>query len=289
MNALTTTQVSLGHFGALPALTIEAPDGAQAIITLYGAHLVSWKSSDGKQSLFCSAKSALDGSRAIRGGVPVIFPQFGERGNGMRHGFARVSNWRLAASGIDDGWAFAAFELNHDDLAPAIGAAWAHDFSLRLRVAVRAHELQMSLDVNNTGDRDFSFSGALHGYFLIDQLDRISVKGLQGVLYSDSTGETAATQNQADLVFSGKLDRIYHDASGPLTLSAGAHTLRLEQTGFPDAVVWNPGTQDAAKLVDLADDEYERFVCIEPALTEARLLPAGASWHGGQRVLATKA
>ena len=289
MNALTP-QVRLSHFGALPALCIEAPDRAQATITLFGAHLVSWKSADGKQQLFCSARSALDGSRAIRGGVPVIFPQFAQRGDGMRHGFARVSNWRLADSGIDDGWAFAAFTLTHEDLAPAIGAAWAHEFCLRLRVAVCAHELQLSLDVHNTGAAEFSFASALHSYFLVEQLNRASVGGLQDLRYSDSTTQLdmPGTQSQKELAFSGKLDRIYHEIPGALTLNTGAHTLHLEQAGFTDAVVWNPGALDAAALADMADDEYERFVCIEPALTEARQLPAGAIWCGQQRVLATK-
>jgi glucose-6-phosphate 1-epimerase len=87
-------------FGQLPAVLLRAPDGAEAIVTLYGAHLVSWKGSDGRQRLFCSAASVLDGSKAIRGGVPVIFPQFAEQGAGMRHGFARVSDstaaWKTA-------------------------------------------------------------------------------------------------------------------------------------------------------------------------------------------------
>src|SRR6476661_5638359 len=97
------TDIAMITHGALPAVRIRAADGAQAIVTLYGAHLVSWTSAAGKEQLFLSARSALDGSRAIRGGVPVIFPQFAERGKGMRHGFARVSNWRLDDSGLEDG------------------------------------------------------------------------------------------------------------------------------------------------------------------------------------------
>eukprot|EP01041_Mallomonas_annulata_P020387 gene20387-40137_t len=64
--------------GALPAVRIASGDGAEAIVTLYGAHLVSWNTADGAERLFCSVKSAMDGSRAIRGGVPIIFPLFAE-------------------------------------------------------------------------------------------------------------------------------------------------------------------------------------------------------------------
>ena len=106
------------EYGQLPAMLLRAPDGAEATITLYGAHLVSWRPARsagrerqpgeaGPERLFMSSLSALDGSRAIRGGVPVIFPQFAERGEGMRHGFARVSTWRVLDSGEQDGAAFA--------------------------------------------------------------------------------------------------------------------------------------------------------------------------------------
>ncbi|WP_229425240.1 hypothetical protein [Massilia sp. Se16.2.3] len=61
-------------WGQLPALLLSAPDGAQATVTLYGAHLVSWRGADGRERLFCSARSSQDGAKAIRGGVPVIFP-----------------------------------------------------------------------------------------------------------------------------------------------------------------------------------------------------------------------
>ena len=108
-------------YGTLPTVKITAPSGAQAIVSLYGAHLLSWKTADGQERLFVSHKSSLDASRAVRGGVPVIFPQFAARGTGMRHGFARVSTWRLGASGSDS--AFAQFDLSEADLAPAHAAA----------------------------------------------------------------------------------------------------------------------------------------------------------------------
>ena len=60
------TVITLAPFGQLPAVHLTAADGAQAIVTLYGAHLVSWKSAGGSEHLFCSARSALDGSKAIR-------------------------------------------------------------------------------------------------------------------------------------------------------------------------------------------------------------------------------
>ena len=270
-------------FGQLPAVTIRAADGAQATVTLYGGHLVSWRGSDGRERLFCSRESKLDGSRAIRGGVPVIFPQFGARGSGMRHGFARVATWQESASGVDNGAAWAEFSLDQNDLQPAIAAAWPFAFALRLRVTVQASALEIGLSVHNTGSQPFPFSAALHSYFAIDQLDQARITGLQRVRYSEETPPDAL-QAEEVLQFADKLDRIYHLLPGPLQLESGGDTLHLAQQGFTDAVIWNPGAQDAAALPDLADDEYPRFVCIEAALIQPDLLAAGAAWHGSQQL-----
>ncbi|WP_426089474.1 D-hexose-6-phosphate mutarotase [Janthinobacterium sp. PSPC1-1] len=275
--------MSKSTFGELPAVTIRAADGAQATVTLYGGHLVAWQTSDGQERLFCSRDSALDGSRAIRGGVPVIFPQFGARGTGMRHGFARVATWQLESTGDADGAAHAVFTLQHTDLPDAIATTWPWAFTLRLRVAVKAQALELSLSVHNTGEQAFPFSAALHSYFAIDQLSEARIGGLQRVRYSDETPQDAL-QAEELLQFADKLDRIYYQLPGALHLHSGSHTLRLEQQGFTDAVVWNPGAQDAAALPDLADDEYQRFICIEPALIQPDLLAAGAEWSGRQHL-----
>jgi glucose-6-phosphate 1-epimerase len=262
------TAITMTTWGALPAARITAADGASAIVTLYGAHLVSWAGSDGAERLFCSALSARDGSRAIRGGVPVIFPQFAERGDGMRHGFARVSTWRLADSGVGEQGAFAVFTLSRPDLAPAIAAQWQHGFELRLTVALQAQTLALSLDVRNTGDDDFAFSAALHTYYLVDALDAVRVKGVEaGAMRID-----------------GKIDRIYRDVRSGITLAHGAGKLALTQEGFRDLVVWNPGAADTQALADMQDDEYQRFVCIEPALIASASLKPGGAWRGAHQV-----
>jgi glucose-6-phosphate 1-epimerase len=259
--------------GQLPALQLRAPGGAEATITLYGAHLVSWKSVAGAKSapqerLFMSSLSALDGSRALRGGVPVIFPQFAERGSGMRHGFARVSTWRVIDSGEQDGAAFAVLGLNQGDLTPQLTAAWLHAFELTLRVSVRDAELAMTLEVRNTGDRPFPFAAALHTYHLVEDVEAVRIDGVQA--------ETLAITDKLDVVF----ERI----AGPITFDNGADKLLLQQSGFTDAVVWNPGAADAAALADLEDEEYRRFVCIEPALLGQNMLEPGGSWRGEYRI-----
>ena len=97
--------------------------------------------------------------------------------------------------------------------------------------------------------------------------------------HEDDATLLAAVQAVVD-----KLDEVYPHVAGRAQLATSAGTLVLEQTGFTDAVVWNPGAVDAAALADLANDEYKRFVCIEPALLDPLTLEAGESWTGTYRI-----
>lgn len=259
--------------GQLPAIRITAPDGASATITLYGAHLVSWQDKTRQERLFLSEHSSLDGSRAIRGGVPVIFPQFAARGAGMRHGFARIATWRVARHGQDAHMAWAELELAPGDLDTAVAAAWPHAFRLTLRVEVGASILAMTLQVENRGADSFPFAAALHTYHLVPALAQVRIAGI----------------TPQPLVLEDKLDAIHGGVAGPISLATGAGTVTHVQEGFPDAVVWNPGAADSAALADLGDEEFTRFVCIEPALPDPIVLGAGARWTGRYRLSASAA
>jgi glucose-6-phosphate 1-epimerase len=260
--------ITLAPFGQLPAVHITAADGAEAIVTLFGAHLVSWRGADGTQRLFCSARSKLDGSRAIRGGVPVIFPQFNERGPAMRHGFARVSDWALVDSGSVDGRAFAVFALEPHDLTYERAAEWPYDFLLQLRVEVGGAKLAMTLEVENRDVAPFAFSSALHTYHLVDSVDDVRIVGL----------------GESPLAIGDTLDEIFYGVAPRIELHTGVGKLALEQDGFTDAVVWNPGAANAVAMPDMEGDEYKRFVCIEPAVIEPIELQAGETWRGRYRV-----
>jgi glucose-6-phosphate 1-epimerase len=264
--------ISLVEYGQLAALRIRADDGAEAIVTLYGAHLVSWTGADGKERLFCSDLSAMDGSRAIRGGVPVIFPQFAERGDGMRHGFARISTWRQGANAgrSADGGAHASFVLESGDLAAPLAQSWPHKFALELNVAVHANELRLTLDVRNRGKTGLRFAAALHSYLAVDDLEKVTIDGVE----------------PGTLTLADKLDKVYPNVQGAITLRDGKGALTLEQSGFTDAVVWNPGAVDAAALTDMDDGEYRKFVCIEPALVDPIVLTGGAVWRGTHHITA---
>lgn len=55
---------------------IEAtlPTGESVTVHLFGATVTSWKFANGQEQLFVSEKAHLDGSKPIRGGIPIVFP-----------------------------------------------------------------------------------------------------------------------------------------------------------------------------------------------------------------------
>lgn len=49
------------------------PTGDSVEVLLFGATVISWKS-NGQEKLWVSEAAKMDGSKPVRGGVPVVFP-----------------------------------------------------------------------------------------------------------------------------------------------------------------------------------------------------------------------
>lgn len=267
------------RFADTPCIRLER-DGATAIVALHGGQVLSWTTADGIERLFLGerAGAGVAPGGAIRGGIPVIFPQFGERGVLRRHGFARHLPWAFAGS---DGEA-AVFVLED---GPGT-AEWPHAFACRVAVSPAAQRLVVALEVENRGHDTFAFAAALHTYLRVDALEQVHVEGLQGCDYEDTAaGGTLHRQTDHAVVFEGEVDRLYGDVVAPLELVEGSRRVQLEHAGFGDAVVWNPGERLAAGIGDLAPGEHRQFVCIEAAqVLQPVVLPPGERWQGEQRL-----
>jgi glucose-6-phosphate 1-epimerase len=68
-------QVGITGSGPSSKVVATLPSGESVEVLLFGATVTSWKSNGGKtENLWLSEKAALDGSKAVRGGIPVVFP-----------------------------------------------------------------------------------------------------------------------------------------------------------------------------------------------------------------------
>lgn len=262
--------------------TVTAADGASAVIHPHGAHITSWRPAGGDERLFLSRTADYRPQAAIRGGIPVIFPQFAAEGPLVRHGFARTALWREGESRQrGDGSGFSVWHLRHD---AATQAVWPWAFEAELQLTVAAAALRVTLMIGNLDTRTFSFTAALHSYLAVADIAQVSVSGLEGLRYRDTAqGGVERHETAAALRIAGEVDRIYFDAPAAVTLHEPARQLRVAAEGFRDVVIWNPGAERGAALADLEPGGYARMLCIEAAVIgrPVRLAP-GKRWHGTQ-------
>ena len=64
-------------------VTASLPSGDSVEVMLYGATVISWKN-NGKENMWLSSNANLEGKKAIRGGVPVVFPVCAHHWKGQR-------------------------------------------------------------------------------------------------------------------------------------------------------------------------------------------------------------
>lgn len=263
-----------------PAMRLRAPDGAEATVLLHGAHLASWIPAGDVERLYLSPQAVAGAGQAVRGGIPVIFPQFENRGPLPRHGLARNRAWQWVEGIERGGHVIGVLKLTDDESTRAI---WPHAFEAELSFSLSGLRLDVELAVTNTGEQAISFTAALHTYLRCDDVRRARLSGLYGTRYLDTVAGEEQRQEIDPQGFAGEIDRIYFDVQEPLALSTAMGRMTIEQEGFTDAVIWNPGPEKAVALSDLPDDGWLDMLCVEAASIgrPVRLAP-GEDWVGRQ-------
>jgi glucose-6-phosphate 1-epimerase len=260
-------------------LILTSAAGGRVEVLRDGAHVVGWTDPAGGEVLYLSPRSRFGPGASVRGGIPVIFPQFADQGPLPKHGFARTVEWEVAEAGPER----AVLRLADSQETRAI---WDHRFAAELRVELE-DALTVTLAVRNTGDEAFDFTAALHTYFHVGDIHRTAVLGLNGIRYRDKVKGGEHVEEGDELRFAGETDRIYLHAPDELRIrdEAEGRTIAIARRGFPDAVVWNPWAEKARGMGDLGEDQFPRFVCVESAQAgfPARLEP-GARWKAGQTI-----
>ena len=264
-----------------PLLEVKT-EQCEALLSVYGAHVVAWtptppptSSGQGvpRPGLFCSPRTLWGSGKAIRGGVPVCWPWFGARTNdpmpdgkaSPQHGFARTRPWFVEHVGVaDNGRVEVVFLLVSDDDTLAL---WPHAFETRLRVSLGL-TLSITLEVKNVDDTPFEMEGALHTYLIVGDVEQVRVLGLEGTRFVDKVdGGVEATSGREPLTLAGETDRIYVATKQAVVVEDPVlgRMLRIEKSGSNATVVWNPWLVKATAMTDLGGDAWRSFVCVEAA------------------------
>lgn len=271
-------------FQGQPAVRLALPSGDAVTVALHGAQVLSWQTGDGRERLYLSPEALFDGQSAIRGGVPLCWPQFNVRGPLPKHGFARNLPWEPVKSEQADTLAFRLCD------SAATRAWWPGRFAAELAVTLAPGRLRLALSVRNTGaadDGSWSFTAALHTYLRVQDAAQARLEGLQGAARWDAVRDVRSTEAAEALRFGEEFDSVYTVAgapAAPLYLVDGDDLLRIEQSpSCTETVVWNPGPALSAQLADMPDDGWRHMLCVEAACIDTPVVLApGAAWSAWQ-------
>jgi glucose-6-phosphate 1-epimerase len=245
-----------------------ATDAATAEIYLQGAHVARWQPASAEDPvLFMSAKSHFAEGKAIRGGVPLVFPWFADRTGGLpggAHGFARTMEWEVVATERRKEGVALSFKLLPNQTTRDLG----FDHFVLVYEVVVGERLALALEVENVGDSPLTFEEALHAYYSVSDVRQIEVGGLGDTDYLDRAHQAVRKHQAAGTIrFAGETDQLHLNTQAAVTIFDPKWKRRIviEKRGSNSTVVWNPWIEKAARLADFGDDEWPHMVCVEPA------------------------
>jgi glucose-6-phosphate 1-epimerase len=255
---------------------------AEAELYLHGAHLTSWTPRGKRPVLFLSTKSLFTPAKAIRGGVPIIFPWFGDRSDGKpgpAHGFARTTEWAVEATKLlNNGNVEITLQLAPNEASRALGYA---SFLVRSRVTIGS-SLEMELETRNEATEPFTYEEALHSYFAVGDVRQASVSGLEGTTLIDKTdGFKRKVLGNQPLQIAKETDEVHLNTQATCVIHDPVWQRRIiiEKSGSHSTVVWNPWIDKTKGMSDMDPDGWQGMLCVETsnAADNAVHLPPGAS------------
>lgn len=296
---------------------ISTANGAtSATVLLYGATVLSWKA-QGSEQLWLSESAKLDGSKAVRGGIPLVFPVFGPppadlKAKGfVQHGFARTSTWEfLGLKSEDEKHIEVQFGLGPETVEPeALKLAWPFDFTLVYTLALdsEANTLQTSISIENPDSglksQAWQFQWLFHTYFKVPEVQNVGVTGLVGIQVADKVSKSEYSEKDDLVLISEEVDRVYKDVpatSIPLQIVSTSPSEQAAKTAstpalfsvvrqnLDDVVVWNPWTENANALSDFTPKSgFHQMLCVEAGTVGKFVdLAPGQKWEASQTLTA---
>ncbi|XP_076443283.1 uncharacterized protein LOC143281891 [Babylonia areolata] len=275
--------LATNRFPADDIVVLERGQGTCVVVHLHGATVLSW-TCQGQEQLFLSSKSVFDNKKAIRGGIPLVFPNFGPWSLGPQHGFARIKRWTLTkpATKQDSGDVTATFLLEDDDETRGM---WDNRFRVEYTLTVKETSLVSTMVIHNTGKQSFDFTCLFHNYFRVANINSAHLVGLKGLQYVDKVRDSKefAEGNEA-LAIDGNYDRVYKNSPDTVYIqSAQKKCVQLTAANLTDTVVWNPWEKKAKEMGDFDDNGWRYMLCVEAGRVSSPFtLAAGEKTECGQ-------
>ncbi|WP_226702160.1 D-hexose-6-phosphate mutarotase [Microbulbifer elongatus] len=247
----------------------------RAVIALQGAQVLEYTATGRAPLLWLSPSAVFEPGAAVRGGVPLCLPWFGENRTDPgkpKHGLVRNQLWELGSfEERADGTVVLEFRYQHPG-----DALFEASFECALKVGL-GKSLSFNLELTNTADVAAEYSWALHSYFAVADVADVEVDGLSGVEYLDKTRGFDRDRLEGPQRFPGEVDRVFEQAPAEQTIVT-PNPIRARSENCHTVITWNPGAELAATLKDVGP-YYSGFVCVEHgnAFADSWQLGAGES------------
>ena len=237
-------------------------------ISLFGGQILSWRPITQEHEVLWKPRvDKYVRGRAIRGGVPICWPWFGAHPTNQNlpgHGYARITNWKLAS--IDecgDGVTEVRLILGDSDLASSY---WRFEVSLELKVIIGS-TLNVELTTHNKGMQEIEFTEGLHTYFHVRDISNVEILGLENADYIDLVNQNESRTQCGAILFDGEVGRIFLEnyATCIIRDEGLKRSISIEKSGSKSTAVWNPGLQIASKMDDVGSLGWRNMVCVESA------------------------
>ncbi len=240
-------------------------DASSAEVYLHGGHITAFHPHGQSPVLWMSNLAQFKPDKAIRGGVPIVWPWFGAHPTDStkpQHGFARISEWNVAESSAPSNTE-SRLQLRMNS-SPETEALWPHQFELSYTITV-TESLSLKLTTRNTGTDAFEVGCALHSYFAIGDIARTTITGLDGRSYLDQLDGMQNKLQSGAVIIGDEVDRIYRDTEDECVVHDKAidRDIHVAKSGSRSTVVWNPWISKAQRMSDFPDDGYRTMICVE--------------------------
>lgn len=271
--------------GKLEALEVHHPL-FEATVFLQGAHLTHFIPRNEPNWLWLSPSAQFEPGRAIRGGIPICWPWFGDPARNAPeirkrikthnpHGFARTALWKLedVTESAHEVEISLSLDANED-----FSDVWRGHALALLTFSFSVRGCQLALTTTNLGTEPMAYSQALHTYLPSSDILQSRILGLGSSHYIDTLQDWQYCVQNGPVYFEGETDRIYENGE-PLTVITPGTSRKLTGVGSDSTVVWNPGPHKATKLSDFPDSAWQNMLCVETAnaASDYHVLNAGQS------------
>ncbi|KAI5956594.1 YMR099C [Candida jiufengensis] len=275
-------------------LTNPNDSSSKVTILKYGATIISWENK-GEEKLWLSKAAKLDGSKPVRGGIPLVFPIFGKQKDSNhptsklpQHGFARNNTWEFLGQ-TNESPIIVQFGLGPENLSEETRQLWPFDFTLILTISLDDNKLNTTIEVENSGKQEFEFNWLFHTYYKVEDITDVLVSNLIDQNCFDQLIGESYIEKAPAISFHEEFDRIYKNINESKIIQVidkGKVLYNLKRNNLPDSVVWNPWIKKSEGMGDFEPKTgYHNMVCVEPGHVNSMvLLPPGEKWIGEQEI-----